>query len=195
MTRDEDFIEIILSRRSIRQFKQERIPKADLKRCLDTARLAPSASNLQPIEYFLVDDELKINEIFPLLKWAGYITPDGDPKKGNEPTAYLFILVNRSIREDSAEYDVGAAAENFMLSAWSIGIGSCWLISVDRQRVREILKIPEGYVIDSVVALGYPDEQPVIESTKDDIRYWKDDADNLHVPKRDLADILHLNKW
>jgi nitroreductase len=88
---------------------------------------------------------------------------------------------------------VGAAAENMILTAWEEGIGSCWLHSVERKNIKEILKIPENYKIDSVIALGYPDEKPVVEEMDGSLKYWKDKQECLHVPKRKLEDIVHFN--
>ncbi len=56
-----------------------------------------------------------------------------------------------------------------------------------------ILKTPLTYYIDSVIALGYPAEKPILEETKDDIKYWLDKNGQLHVPKRKLKDIIHHN--
>jgi len=82
-----------------------------------------------------------------------------------------------------------------MLQAWSEGIGSCWLLSVQRDPLRQLLGIPPGWDIDSVIALGYPSEKPRIEPAVGSIRYWKDQQGTLHVPKRELRSILHINRW
>ncbi len=195
MRKSEEISVLINSRRTIRQFKQDSIPLEDLIKCIKSAGLAPSAANLQPIEYLLITDSEKVKAIFPLLKWAGYITPDGNPKEGRRPTAYLIVLVNKSIRKTGAEHDAGAAIENFILSAWSLGIGSCWLASVNREKLQNYFNIPDSYSIDSVIALGYPDESPVVEIATDDIKYWKDKDGFLHVPKRPVKDILQINEW
>ena len=55
--------------------------------------------------------------------------------------------------------------------------------------------IPKKYRIDSVIALGFPDESPVLEEVTDSIKYWKDEQGVLHVPKRKLSDIVHYNKF
>lgn len=188
-----NFYELILSRRSIRQFKQEPIPREILERLVNAARLAPSAANLQPLEYVVVDAEEVKRQLFPCLKWASYIAPEGNPKPGHEPVAYIFTLANSQIREKGYEYDVGAAMENMILAAREQGIGSCWLLSVEREKVQEVLKIPAQYRVDSVLALGYPDEEPVAEDMKDSVKYWKDKKGKLHVPKRVLKDIIHFN--
>jgi len=185
--------ELIISRRSIRQFKHKPIGHKIIEKLIDAARLAPSAANLQPLEYIVVDEKEHKKLLFPCLKWASYIAPQGDPLPGHEPAAYIIVLVNSRIRESGYEYDVGAAAENMILAAWEQGIGSCWLISVDRDKVREMLKVPEEYKIDSVLALGFPDEAPVVEEMKNSLKYWKDREGGLHVPKRKIKEIIHFN--
>jgi len=187
--------EIIGDRRSIRQFRPEPVARELLERLVDLARLAPSAANLQPLEFILVDDKGLCAEIFACLKWAAYIAPEGNPKPGNEPVAYVVTLVNSLIREKMYEYDVGAAMENMVLAALGEGVGSCWLLSIDRDRLKRILGIPDGYRIDSVLALGYPAGDPAVEDLEDSQKYWKDAAGRLHVPKRTLASVLHLNRF
>ncbi len=184
---------MILSRRSIRQFKPEPVSREILERLVNAARLAPSAANLQPLEFIIVADAELRKQLFPCLKWAAYIAPEGNPKRGHEPVAYIVILVNLQVRDKEYEWDVGAAVENMILSAWEEGIGSCWLLSVERVKVQEMLRIPMSYKIDSVLALGYPDEKPVVEDMKGPLKYWKDKQECLHVPKRKLEDITHLN--
>ncbi|MCK7496660.1 MAG: nitroreductase family protein [Comamonadaceae bacterium] len=61
------------------------------------------------------------------------------------------------------EYDVGAAMENMILAALAEGVGACWLLSIDREKLKGVLGVPDGYRIDSVLALGYPAEEPAAE--------------------------------
>jgi nitroreductase len=145
------------------------------------------------LEFIVVDEESKKVQLFPCLKWAGYIAPEGNPKPGQEPQAYIVVLVNTSIREKGFEWDSGAAIENIILSAWEKGVGSCWIISMDKERVKEVLGVPDSHIVDSVVALGYPAETPVIEVMEDSIKYWKDEQGRLHVPKRKLEDVIRFN--
>jgi len=79
--------------------------------------------------------------------------------------------------------------------AYDEGVGSCILASVDREKLRDVLNVPEGLTVSLVVALGYPAENPVVEPVKDGtINYWLDENAVLHVPKRDLKDIVRWNK-
>lgn len=185
-----DLYELIVSRRTVRRFKPQPVPRELLERVVDAGRLAPSAANMQPLRFVVVDNDGQRKEIFPCLKWAAYIAPEGDPKPGQEPAAYIVTLVDTRIREKMFEYDVGAAMENMILAALSEGVGSCWLLSVDRDRVRKILGVPDEYRIDCVLALGYPDEEPTAEVMGESHRYWKDAQGRLHVPKRPFASVV-----
>jgi nitroreductase len=187
--------EAVISRRTIRQYQARPVGRDALRRFVDAGRLAPSAANLQPLEFVVVDEPEVRDRILPALKWAAYIHPNGDPKPGQEPQAYIIVLVNSRIREKMYEYDVGAAVEAMAVSAWSEGIGSCWLISIDRDKVQAALGVPPHYRIDSVLALGYPAETSTVEEMKDSVRYWKGPDGSFHVPKRAHRDVCHFNAF
>lgn len=192
---EKNVYELAVERRTVRKFKPDAVPRELLERLVNAARLAPSAANVQPLEFVVVDEAARRAEVFPALKWAAYIAPAGDPRPGEEPAAYVVTLVNAQLRDKMFEYDVGAAMENMILAALAEGVGACWLLSIDRDRLRAALGVPDGYRIDSVLALGYPAEEPAAEVLGDSCRYWKDAEGRLHVPKRALASVLHLNRF
>lgn len=190
-----DIYEIIKKRRTIRRFKQKEIKYELLLKFVDMARIAPSASNLQPLEYIIINKKEVVDKIFPNLGWAGYLGKEGPPPEGKRPVAYIVVIVNKNIQSSSYQYDSGASIENILLSATYEGVGTCWIGSINRKNVRNILKVPENYLIDSIIALGYPDEESVIEEAKGSIKYWKDKKGIMHVPKRKLHDIIHFNMF
>jgi nitroreductase len=192
---DKSIYEVIAGRRTIRRFKPEPVGREFLERLVDVGRLAPSAANMQPLEFIVVDEAGLKAEIFSCLKWAAYIAPEGDPKPGEEPAAYIVTLANTKVREKMFEYDIGAAMENMTLAALAEGVGSCWMLSIDRDKLRAALGVPENYRIDSVLALGYPAEDPAAEVMGESCRYWKDADGRLHVPKRPLASVIHFNQF
>jgi len=192
---DKNVYDLAAERRTIRKFKPDPVPRELLERMVSAARLAPSAANVQPLEFLVVDGAGPKAEVFPLLKWAAYIAPAGDPRPGEEPAAYVVTLVNSKLREKMFEYDVGAAMENMILVALAEGVGACWMLSIDRDRLRAALGIPADYRIDSVLALGYPAEEPAAEVMGESCRYWKDETGRLHVPKRPLAAVVHYDKF
>lgn len=184
-----DVYEAVLKRRTIRKFKQEPIDREVLIKLVNAARYAPSGANMQPLKYMIVDDPNLNNKVFSTLKWAGYIAPHGDPKKGEEPVAYIIVLADTSIRKDGYELDAGAAVQNILLTAEGENIGSCWLGSINRDDLRKHLGIDENLCINSVLALGYKAEVSVAQDQDGSIKYYKEDG-ILHVPKRLLEDIL-----
>ena len=188
------FYHLIVKRRTIRKFKQKKISSAILRKIVNCARLAPSAANFQFLEYLVVTDKRLREKIFPLTKWAGYLKGKAAPSLNFRPPAYIVILINqkRSSRPDLR--DVGAAAENILLSAWSFGIASCWIASLEKGKLRKLLRIPPFYQIDSLIALGYPAGRSFAVQDKKKIKYWQDKAGNFFVPKRPLKNILFYNE-
>jgi len=185
-----DALELIKKRRTIRKFQQRRIRQCVLEGCLEAARLAPSAMNLQPLEYILVTEQLE--RIFSCTRWAGYEKEAG-PKPGEEPVAYIIILMNRSVSSDAA-YDVGLAAENILLSALGAGIASCVLGALDRPKLAKAMGIPATHSIELAIALGYPKQRSVVEDGKD-LKYRVDSKGIVHIPKRPLQSIVHNERF
>ncbi len=187
--------ELIINRRTIRRFQQQPISLELLTNLVNAGRVAPSGANLQPLEFIMVNKTELVNQVFPALKWAGYITPAGNPPEGKQPTSYIIVLINSEIKKEKGEVDAAAAIENMILAALEKGIGSCWIGSINRKDIRNIFSLPDQYKIDSILALGYPDESPVLEETEDSIKYWKDESGRLHVPKRKMENVLHVNTF
>lgn len=186
----------ILKRRAIRKFEQRPIAEETLRKLINAARMAPQARNLQPMKYLVVNDPKLLGEVFACTKWAAALS-DGTPKEGERPMAYVVLLVDKEVTgTDYTGYDIdaGAAGTSLMLAAVGEGLGSCWIGSVDRDRLRDVLNVPERYMIHTMIALGYPAEEPVAEDAVGSIRYYKDDTGRLHVPKRPLAEVMFLNE-
>lgn len=188
--------EKIIGRRTIRKFRQDKIEPEILRKLVNAGRLAPSAANLQPLEYLVVDDEKLKDKIFPNLAWAGYIKPEGDPGEGERPAAYIIILADRKINA-APDRDIGASAGNINLAAAGEGIGCCWVGAFKKKRISEIIGVPGNLSVELVLALGYPSESPVCEDVKkgSSKKYYKDESGTLHVPKKRLEDIIHFNKF
>ena len=186
--------DVILERRSIRRFKQDPIGINLLKKFVNAGRLAPSAANLQPLEFLIISNKELCSKIFKTLSWAGYIIPKWTPIKEERPAAYIIVLVT-DVNNKYYTRDVSLATENIILAAEEENIGSCILCNIKREEIRDILKIPKNIEVDSVIALGYKAEQPVVEDLKESVKYWRDKNEILHVPKRKLENVIHINTY
>lgn len=180
----------VKKRRSIRSFQQKKVGLKILKEILNAGRLAPSGANIQPLNYLLVVKRFWRDKVFSSLRWAAYIFPQGNPEKDKKPQAYIIILVDKEREKIPAARDVGAAAENMMLTAVSRGLGSCWIGSFDQEKLSKDLKILPRYRIDSVIALGYPAEKSKVAAWQGNVKYYKDACGTMNVPKRNLKDLL-----
>lgn len=190
-----DVFSAISRRRTIRRFRDSKVADLLLEKLVEAARLAPSASNRQILEYITVNDKALCSAIFDHLDWGGHADGGDAPPEGRRPAAYIVILINRNISSSGGGHDAGAAVQNILLSAYDSGLGSCWLRSFDSDKIRELLDIPATMELDSVIALGVAGESPMTEVMTDSAKYWRDKRGVLHVPKRLLNNILHKNKY
>ena len=187
--------DLIKTRRSIRQFSQEKLDRTFLIELVEAARCAPAFANEQSLEYVIVDEPQICQKLFKTLTWAWHVRPKRKPAPNQRPAAYIVVLIDTEIKKESF-VDAAAAIENILLAAWGKGVGSCWLGNLNREKIHQILGIDEKYYIDSIVAVGKPAENPVMEdATGEDTKYYLDEKDVLHVPKRPLKKILHFNKF
>ncbi|MFH1294350.1 MAG: nitroreductase family protein [Candidatus Aenigmatarchaeota archaeon] len=181
--------DLILKRRTIRKYQQKPIDKAILLDCINAARLAPSAMNLQPLDYVLVTKPDSLKKIFTCTNWAGY-NRDAGPKPGEEPVAYIVIISDKNVNSEPGR-DVGLASENIVLTALEHGVASCMLGAINRDAIAGILKIPGNYKVEIVVSMGYPAQESIEDELKNEKHYWLDDDGKLHVPKRKMEDVMH----
>jgi nitroreductase len=185
-----DVEEAIYKRRTIRRFKQTPISVEILKKLIDYARVAPMGNNVQSLDYIIVFNSDTRKKLFPLLSWAASLPEEERvPETNRHPMAYIIVILNNLIKKDN-DSEVGGAIENILLGATKYDLGSCWMGAIDRKKIRELFKIPDNYDIRYVISLGYPDEQSEVESYKDSFKYWKDNENLMHVPKKSLDDII-----
>jgi nitroreductase len=141
-----DVFETIEKRRSIRNYEPTPVPREKLEKILEAARLAPSASNVQPRHFIVVTDRERRDTISSgmfarFLKQAPVvIVACGDEKKS--PKWYPI--------------DVAIAVENMVLAATGEDLGTCWIGSFNETKVRNALKIPENLRVVVLLAVGYP---------------------------------------
>ncbi len=183
--------EIVRKSRSYRRFQEDKaVDGQTLKGLIELARLIPSAGNKQPLKYILSYTPEKNSVIFSTLGWAAYLKDWPGPADGERPSAYVVILGDSEISE-SVPWDHPIAAQTIALGAAELGLGTCIIASVNKERLAYALKIPARYQILLVMALGRPAETVVLDEMKEgDFKYWRDDSGIHHVPKRTLKELI-----
>jgi nitroreductase len=182
---------LILQNRSYRRFYEDDTVEIEaLEELVELARISASAGNKQSLKYILSASSEKNALIFPTLAWAGYLSDWEGPEPGERPSAYIIILGDKKISENFY-CDHGIATQSILLGATERGLGGCIIGSIKTKQLRDILKLKKRYKILLVLALGKPKEKVVLEVAKGkDIRYWRDEDQVHHVPKRPLKELI-----
>jgi nitroreductase len=184
--------ELVLKNRSYRRFDQSvRVEETALRNLIGLARMTASANNMQPLKYILSANSIQNEDIFSGLSGAAHLKEWKGPDEGEKPAAYIIILCDTSLKED-AGCDHGIAAQTIMLGAAELDLGGCMIASINRERLRRLLNLPDRFTILLVLALGKPAEKVVLETVGEDgdTRYWRDENNTHHVPKRVLDELI-----
>ncbi len=162
-------VETIMTRRSVRDYKEEAVDREQMAKVIECGIYAPSAMNKQTWAVRVVDDKAFLDGVTEIaVKQNPKLKEQANFRNffRNAPTVAFIACPEESY---SGEYDCGLLSENMMLSAWSMGIGSCCLGSVvgvmnseEAKPYMERLNLPEGYKLLVAIAFGYPaGEAPV----------------------------------
>ena len=165
------------SKRVIRQFSDRPIEPEDLVRILNAGRRAASSKNLQRWQFVVCRDREHLEQLAKVGPWAGHlagaavavalVTPD--PKAADSPLSVLF--------------DLGMAADNMMLVAWELGIGSVPATVYEHELARELLGYPEDHHCEYLLSFGHPADPADL------------DRPNRAGGRSALADLLHDERW
>ncbi|WP_303918099.1 nitroreductase family protein [Draconibacterium sediminis] len=178
---EDSFWEVIKKRRSVRAFKSDPVPEADLKKIVDAARMAPTAGNQQPWKFLVVTDKNKI-EALKAAKLKETETYLKDEKKlaGEElknqiseydkqltsgylsAPAYIVVLTDNNSRYPQYNHwDGPLAAGNLMLAARALGYGTVHITdSFSEELTRKVFNIPDNYTRVCITPVGVPVEWP-----------------------------------
>jgi len=156
-------IDNLKTRRCIRTYRGEPVPREVLEDLIDCARLAPTAMNIQPWEFVVVTDRSMLHRIAHATDYGKFIA---------DAAAFVVVLC----RDTKYYLEDGATATlSILLAAHAHSLGACWVAGDKKPYATEICRLvgaPPGHKLISLVPVGYPAEQP----EKD---------------KRPLAEVLH----
>ena len=160
-------VETIMTRRSVRQYKPQAVEREKMQTIVECGINAPNAMNKQPWEARVVDNADYINGVTELYKKANPKTAEDPAFKNMFRNAPTVVFIGHDTKSESSPFDCGLLAENMMISAWSMGIGSCCLGSPARfmktpeaAEYLQKLGFSEGYELLYCIGFGYPDEAP-----------------------------------
>jgi len=173
------FLEILIQRQSVRGYSGQPVESEKLARCLEAARMSPSACNAQPWKFIVVDEPQLKDRI------AGYATsgPLVPMNHFTRQAPLLVVIVRESPNLTSkigtllkdkpyTLMDIGIVALQFCLQATAEGLGTCIMGWFNEKKVKELLHIPKSKRAELIITLGYPSSptlRPKVRKTLDDI--------------------------
>lgn len=166
-SRSDAVIETIMTRRSVRAYRPEAVEREAMQCIAECGINAPSGMNSQPWAVRIVDSKEYIDALTALYV-AARPEAAADPSFSNMFRNAPTVAFIASPADGSGEFDCGLLAENMMLAAWSMGIGSCclgspvgfMLSSPEAAPYIERLHLPDGYRLLYAIGFGYPAEEP-----------------------------------
>ena len=178
------FLALVRNRRSVRRYLDRPVEREKVMACLEAARLAPSAENVQPWRFLVIDDpEVKkryaaaaFSGIYAFSQFAArapvliviLARPDLVANRiGKQIQGVTFYLI-----------DIGIAGEHLALQAEELGLGTCWIGWFNSRATRRFFRIPRPYKIICLMALGYPEGKPGREKQR-----------------KSLAEIVRFNRF
>ncbi len=156
----EGFFKVVGERHSVRRYEEYDIPDEDLEKMFEAARLAPSASSIQPWRFVVVKDRETKNLLAQPSSQTFIADANAIVVVLGEAKGYCCSPLTWSTR------DPIIATEHLVLAATALGYGACWIAMYESRpeawlaEVRRTLKVPEGTHIICLVALGVPAEAP-----------------------------------
>ncbi|EIM63906.1 nitroreductase family protein [Desulfobacter postgatei] len=188
----DNFKELVKSNRSCRRFDNAfALDTQTLTDLVELARYTASGANNQPLKYIISSSREQNDKIFSCLTWAAYLKEWKGPEPAEQPTGYIIILGDTTI-SNNFWCDHGIAAQTILLGARARGLAGCMFAAINIKKLKSLLAIDDHLEVKLVIALGKPVEKACIDDVGDDgdIRYFRDENQVHHVPKRKLEDLI-----
>lgn len=168
-------LEPIVTRRSIRKYKDEPVSDEQVELLLEAARLAPSGSNTQPWKFIVVRSDDMRRTIAKISHDQQWMT---------QAPVFLVCVADLRVRIKEGELpsidegsplpevklilrDATICVDHLVLQAEYMGLGTCWVAWFKNEDIRPILDIPENQYVVAVITVGVPDQNPKSRPRKD----------------------------
>ncbi len=155
-----ELFDVMVKRRSVRNYTDEKIPADKLEKILQAALLAPTSRNICPCEFIVVQDDETLQKLSKAKNAGSAMIAQA---------ACAIVVVGDGEKTDVWCEDCSIAMTYMHIMATDLGLGSCWVQCRLRRSsdgrsaenyVRELLSIPENYCVEAILALGIPESFP-----------------------------------
>jgi nitroreductase len=161
-------LELIKERHSVRGYLAKPVEDEKLAAILEAARLAPSASNSQPWHFYIVKNKEKIAALAGKMPLGSRLVANSFMAEAPivvvataGPIDLLHQIASFIVNRKWYYVDIGIALEHMVLTAWELGVGSCWIGWFDQEKVKKLLNIAGKEEVVALLTLGYEKERSV----------------------------------
>ena len=144
-----DAIDAIMSRKVQRNFAARAVEEDQLAKIVEAGRHAMSARNLQPWQFIVVRDRERLKAMGAVCTTGRFVA--------DAPSAIVILKDVGNARW--ADVDCAQAVQNMATAGWALGLGTCWVGNFDAAALKEMLAIPEGWAVFTILPFGYADEK------------------------------------
>jgi nitroreductase len=165
----------IRARRNVRTYRPDPISDADLDRIAEAGWRAPSARNQQHWDFVIVTDREQLQRLSTVWQGAKHIA--------SAPAAIALVIPEPTDERSKVidRYDLGQATLAMTIAATDLGIGTGHSSVGEQELAREILGVPEGYLVAFLLGIGYPADRPL--------------KPILNPDRRPFDEVVHRGRW
>jgi nitroreductase len=165
-----EIIDFLIRRRSIRKFQNKPVDMNLIKELISVANHSPNSNNREPWKFIIITDESIKKELSTLHKGASHIAyaPIG-----------IAVVAEPDLSPETWMIDTANATLYFVLAAYSVGLGVGWIAAYENRKAKELLGIPEGKILMTLLSVGYPDPE------------YQPKPKEVKKPE----DVMFTNKW
>jgi nitroreductase len=161
-----DTLACIRTRRTTRAFLLRDVPEQTIRKVLEAGRLSPSARNMQPWHFIVIQDKNVLKQLGPLCSSGRFI---------EQASCAVAVVTDPTNRWH--EIDGARAVQSMELAGWNEGVGTCWIGSLERDRIKELLGIPQSLHLLTILPFGYPVEPNAprrkTKKRRDEVCHWE----------------------
>lgn len=176
-----EFMDVVATRKSVRSYAKREVEEKKLTRILEAARMAPSWANKQCVNYIVIKEKNKIEQLAGIfnswLKQAPVVVAAcADPYESGSHDHMDYYLV-----------DVGISMQQLILAATDQGLGTCWIGAFNETKVKKVLGVPEKVKVVALTPIGYPSNESA--GTKVIKKFIGSEK------RQQIEKMVHIDKW
>ncbi len=143
----DDLLDLMKGRRSIRMFESDTIPDESIQKILNAAKWCQSGSNKQPWRFIVIKNKKLIEDLSETTSYGKFV---------KDVSVVIAIIANKELSPKWFVHDTSMASHQMCLMTWALGLGTCWIGTMDRVAAANLLNLSENEHLTTILPIGVP---------------------------------------